>query len=96
MQHGLADAEVREGVAGLERVVEELVVVEDAAHPGPHDEVLVRQDLVPERLDLGHLGEEAVTTDVEAPAVALDGLGDAADRVGGLEDRGGHACLPSS
>ena len=36
---------------------------------------------MPERLDLGHLGEEAVAADVEAPAVALDGAADAADDV---------------
>ena len=53
---------------------------------GPQHEVLVGEDLVPERLDLLHLGEEAVAADVEAPAVALDGPADAADDVVGLED----------
>ena len=43
---------------------------------------------MPEVLDLGHLGEEAVATDVEAPAVALDRAADAADHVVGLEDDG--------
>ena len=41
---------------------------------------------MPDRLDLGHLGEEAVPADVEAPAVAFDGAADAADDVVGLED----------
>ena len=77
---------LRERVHGLERVVEELAVVVDAAHAGPEQEVVVRQDLVPERLDLRHLGEEAVAADVEAPAVALDGAADATDHRVGLED----------
>ena len=36
----------------------------------------------------GHLGEEAVAADVEAPAVALDGAADPADDVVGLEHGG--------
>ena len=40
---------------------------------------------MPERLDLGHLGEEAVAAEVEAPAVAHHGAADAADDVVGLE-----------
>ena len=70
---------------GLERVVVELAAVVDAAHPGPQEEVLVGQDLVPQVRDRLHLGEEPVATDVEAPAVALRGLRDAADDVVGLE-----------
>ena len=60
---------------------------------GRMQEVLVGEDLVPEVLDRLDLGEEAVAADVEAPAVALDGAGDAADHVVGLEDRGGDAVL---
>jgi hypothetical protein len=67
--HGLQQPEAAQGVAGLERVVEQLAAVVDAAHPRAEQELLVGQDLVPERLDLGHLGEEAVPADVEAPAV---------------------------
>ena len=40
---------------------------------------------MPERLDLGHLGEEAVAAQVEAPAVLEHGAADAADDVVGLE-----------
>ena len=90
---GLDQAEVAEGVDGLERVVEVLAVVVDAALAGPHQEVLVGEDLVPEVLDRLHLGEEAVAADVEAPPVALDGAADAADHVVGLEDGGGDAEL---
>ena len=72
---------------GLERVVVVLALVVDAAHPRPQHEVFVGQDLVPEGLDLLHLGEEAVAADVEAPAVAFDGAADAADDGVGLEDR---------
>ena len=74
-------------VRRLQRVVVVLALVVDAAHAGPQHEVLVGQDLVPEGLDLLHLGEEAVAADVEAPAVALDGAADAADHRVGLEDR---------
>ena len=48
---------------------------------------------MPEVLDLGDLGEEAVAADVEAPAVALDRPADAADDVVGLEDRAGLTLL---
>ena len=71
--------EVAEGVAQLDRVVVELALVEDAAHPGAEKEVLVGQDLVPELLDGRDLGEEAVAADVEAPTVPLHGAADASD-----------------
>ena len=58
-----------QGVHGLERVVVELALVVDPAHAGPQHEVALGEDLVPEGLDLGHLGEEAVSAQVEAPAV---------------------------
>ena len=54
--------------------------------PRAEQEVFVGEDLVPHGLDLGHLGEEAVAADVEAPAVPLDGAADAADDRVGLED----------
>ena len=75
-------------VPGPQGVVVELAAVVDAAQAGPQQEVVLGQDLVPERLDLGHLGEEAVAADVEAPAVALDGAADAADDVVGFEHGG--------
>ncbi len=42
---------------------------------------------MPDLLDLADLGEEAVPTDVEAPAVAFDGPADAADDRVGFENR---------
>src|SRR5581483_3784623 len=69
------------------RVVEQLVVVVDAAHPRPQQEVVLREDLVPELLDRLDLGEEAMAADVEPPTVALDGPADTADDVVGLEHR---------
>ncbi len=90
---GLDDAEVAQGVAGLERVVEELALVEDAAEPGPNHELVGRQQFVPHLLDLGDLGEKAVATDVESPAFSLDGLGDASDHVAGFEDHGTGVAL---
>jgi hypothetical protein len=90
----LEDAEVAQGVEGLERVVVVLAAVVDAAHPRPEQEVLVGQDLVPERLDLADLGEEPVATDVEPPPVSLDGAADAADHAVGLEHRRPNADLP--
>ena len=43
---------------------------------------------MPERLDLGDLGEEAVPAQVEAPAVPHHGAADAAHHVVGLEHDG--------
>ena len=48
--------------------------------------LVARQQVVPQLLDLGHLGEEAVPADVEAPAVAHDGPADPADDVVALDD----------
>ena len=47
----LDQPEVAQCVERLEGVVVELAVVEDAAHPGAHEEVLVGQDLVPQVRD---------------------------------------------
>src|SRR5207249_671556 len=74
--HRLDGTEVAQRVAAANRIVEVLAVVEDAALAGPEQEVPLRQDLVPELLDGGHLGEEPVTTHVEAPTVALGGPAD--------------------
>ena len=61
---------------------------------GRSEEVLVgRGSRARGRSTGGHLGEEAVAADVEAPAVALDGAADAADDVVGLEHRGRLALL---
>src|SRR5207302_11481069 len=70
------------------RVVEVLAVVEDAALAGPEEEVSLGEDLVPELLDRRHLREEPVTTQVEAPAVALGGPTDATDDRVGLQHGG--------
>jgi hypothetical protein len=82
---GLEDAEVAQGVEGPDRVVVELALVVDAAHARPQEEVVAREDLVPQALHRGDLGEEAVPADVEAPALALHRAGDAPDHVVGLE-----------
>src|SRR5690606_13491718 len=91
--HRLDGAQAAQGVERLDRVVVVLALVVDAAHPGPQQEVLVGQDLVPEGLHLGDLGEEPVAADVEPPPVALDGAGGAADLVGRLEHGAGTARL---
>ncbi len=57
------------------------------------EEVALGQDLVPERLDFGHLGEEAMTPQIEAPPVTNDGAADAAHHVVALEDHGALAPL---
>ncbi len=88
---GLDDAEVGQRVGGLERVIVVLAVIVNAAHARAQHEVFVGQDLVPERLDFLHFREEAVATDIETPAVALDRPADAADDVIGLKDGGSDA-----
>ena len=87
-QDGLPQPQVAQGVERLERVVVELALVVDAAHAGPEHEVALGQDLVPQGLHLGDLGEEAVSAQVEAPAVPLHGAADAAHHVVGLEHDG--------
>ena len=89
----LDEPEVAQGVHGAQRVVEQLPVVVDPAHPRAQDELVLGEDLVPQRLDLGHLGEEAVPADVEPPAVALRGAGDAAHHRVALQHRGGDPGL---
>jgi hypothetical protein len=86
-------SEVREGVHDLDRVVVELALVVDAAGPGPEHEVLVREDLVPERLHLRDLREEPVAADVEAVPVGDDGAADAAHHVVRFQHGGGGAAL---
>ena len=87
-QDRLPQPQVAQGVEGLERVVVELALVVDPAHAGPEHEVALGQDLVPEGLHLGDLGEEAVSAQVEAPAVAHHRAADAAHHVVGLEHDG--------
>ena len=84
-QDGLPQPQVPQRVDRLERVVVELALVVDPAHAGPQHEVALGQDLVPEGLHLGNLGEETVAAQVEAPPVPDHGAADAAHHVIGLE-----------
>ena len=93
-EHRLDDTEVAKRVEGAQRVVVELAVVVDAAHAGAHEEVLVGEDLVPEVSHRLHLREEAMSADVETPAVAGRGSADPAYDVVGFEHRGG-ASVPA-
>ena len=76
--------ELADHVHALQRVLEELVVPVDPRLARPPEE-LVPHDLVPEVVDLLDLGEEAVSAEVEAIAVAHLGAGDAAHLIGRLE-----------
>lgn len=91
--HRFDNAEVLQRIGGLERVIEVFPVVEDAAHSRTHEKFLVGQNFVPKVLDWLNLGEEAMTTEVEAPAISFDGSGDAADGVGRFKDGARSACL---
>ena len=82
---GLDQSEVAERLHGPQRVVVELAPVVHAARARALHEVLVGEDLVPQRLHLGDLREEPMAADVEAPSVTDDGLADATDHVGALE-----------
>ena len=75
-------------VARAQRIVEEAAVPVDAREAGAKQE-LVAHDLVPERVDLAALREEPVPSEVEAVAVAHDGLGQPAHLALGLEDEDG-------
>ncbi len=91
--HGLDRAEVGQGVERLDGIVEEFAAVEDPTQSIPRKKVIVVEYLVPEGLDSRDLGEEAVTTDVKAPAVAFHGSTDAADLTVGLDDSGRDVAL---
>ena len=89
----LEDAELGQRLAGLERVLEEGVVVKDARRPRPVEHV-VGQDFGPEVFDFLRLGEEAVPADVEVEALVLGRPRDAADVLGvGFEDDHRHVGL---
>src|SRR5581483_9190457 len=79
--HRLDEPERLQCLQGHDRVVEQLPPVEDAAHPGTAQELVLAEDLEPEVVDRLDLREEAVSADVEAPPVALDRPADAADDV---------------
>ena len=85
--HRLDEPEAAQRVERLDRIVDELALVVDVAHPRAAQELVGAEDLEPEIVDRLHLGEEAMTADVEAPAVALDGAADPADDRVGFEDR---------
>ena len=86
----LEQAETCDDVARLERVGVVLALVVDAGEAGPDEEVLAEHRL-PEAFDLGELREEPMTAEVEAVAVVLDRLGDAADDPVRLVDRSADA-----
>src|SRR5205823_3592913 len=69
----------------LERVVEVLPAVVDPRETWAGEE-LVAEQLLPQLLDRLQLGEEAVASQVEAVALELNGLSDAAHHAVGLED----------
>ena len=80
--------QVAHDVDRVERVGEHPPAVADARHPRPDDQ-LVAQDLLPQRLHLGVLGEEPVAAQIEAETVAFLGPREAADERLALEN--GHA-----
>ena len=79
------DTQAPQRVDGPEGIVEELPAVVDAGHPAPHEQV-VAEDLVPQPLDLRHLGEEPVAADVQPATAEDDTARDAPHQVVGLED----------
>jgi hypothetical protein len=89
----LDDAEVAQCIGRAKRVVEQLVLVIDPAHPRSLQEVFRGEDLAPQVLDHRDLREKAVPADVEAPTVPLDRAADAAHDVVGLQHRDGRTRL---
>jgi len=82
----LPHTEVLQRVRRFQWIVEVLPVVVDPTHPRTQQEILGREDLVPQFLDGLDLGEEPVATDVETPPVTFDGARDATDDAVRLED----------
>ncbi len=81
----LGHPQAPQGVQRAQRVVEETSAVVDPGHPAPDEQVAV-EDLAPQGLDLGDLGEEAVAADVHAAALEDHAAGDAPHGLVGLED----------
>ena len=75
---GLEETQLGQGVHRPQWVVEQLAVIEDARLARPRDQ-LVAQDVIPQRLDLGGLGEKAVAADIEAEALVVFGPRNTAD-----------------
>ena len=71
--NGFDDAEVLQRIGRLERVIEVFPVVKDAAHSGPHKEILIGKDFVPQIFDGLHLGEEAMAAEIKAPTIDFNG-----------------------
>ncbi len=86
-------AELLQGVDRTQGVVKELAIVVDPAQPRAAEE-LIGEDLVPEGVDLGVLGEEPMAADVEAVALVNIRPTDPADEVRvGLDDDAAAAVL---
>ena len=81
---GLVEADVAQRVHRLQRIVIELVAVIDPAQPGHGDEILPH-DRLPDLFDLAHLGEKAMSADVETIAAMAFGARDAADDHSGFQ-----------
>src|SRR5208283_4466641 len=83
----LEHPETAQRISQTDRVVVESPFVINPAEPAPEQEVPRSEDLAPQVLDLGHLGEEAVPPDVEPPSLPFHGTGDPAHDVVHLKDR---------
>jgi len=86
-KRGLPESEPTDDVLRRDWVREELAVVVDARQARPGEELVLENGL-PEAFDLLELGKEAMSSEVEAIAVELDGLRDPADTSVRLEDDG--------
>jgi hypothetical protein len=84
----LEGADLAHDVGEAQRVVDEAPAPEDPREPVAHEQ-LVAEHLLPQRLHLGRLREEAMAAEVEAIAVAHDGARQPADLRVGLEDHDG-------
>ena len=85
-ENRLEQAETCDDIARLKRIGVVLPLVVDAGEARPDEEVVAEHRL-PEAFDLRQLREEPMTAEVEAVAVVLDRLGDAANDAVGLVDR---------
>jgi len=78
-------ADLANDVGEAQRVVDEAPAPEDPRQARAHEQLLA-QHLLPQRLDLAGLREEAMAAEVEAVAVALDRARQATDLAVGLKD----------
>ena len=82
---GFDRSQAEERILGLQRVVKELLAIENPREAGPRQK-LIAQNLVPHLIDFVPLGEETVPPDIEEISLVIDRARYASNGVVGLQN----------